>query len=143
MAWIKIYLFSLILIMTNFKITWHKNLCLLPILNSYSSYNQTQPSSMWNLLDYLEQWFYNNLNYCPLFNLSKLHHLSSSWDTFTKLQVIIEGCWDIFCTADGFFLFFLMCQVKPWIKTSLAPGSGVVKKYLEKRYNQRDEEQWI
>lgn len=24
-------------------------------------------------------------------------------------------------------------QVKPWIKTSLAPGSGVVKKYLDKR----------
>jgi aconitase A len=24
--------------------------------------------------------------------------------------------------------------VKPWIKTSLAPGSGVVTKYMEKRY---------
>lgn len=28
----------------------------------------------------------------------------------------------------------LMYQVKPWIKTSLAPGSGVVTKYLLKRY---------
>ncbi len=26
-------------------------------------------------------------------------------------------------------------QVKPWIKTSLAPGSGVVTLYLEKRYS--------
>lgn len=25
-------------------------------------------------------------------------------------------------------------QVKPWIKTSLAPGSGVVTKYLQNRY---------
>ena len=25
-------------------------------------------------------------------------------------------------------------QVKPWIKTSLAPGSGVVTKYLLQRY---------
>ncbi len=25
-------------------------------------------------------------------------------------------------------------QVKPWIKTSLAPGSGAVTLYLEKRY---------
>jgi hypothetical protein len=30
-----------------------------------------------------------------------------------------------FCWAD---------QVKPWIKTSLAPGSGAVTLYLEKRY---------
>jgi aconitate hydratase len=26
-----------------------------------------------------------------------------------------------------------LLQVKPWIKTSLAPGSGVVTKYLNKR----------
>ncbi|KAK3037129.1 hypothetical protein RJ639_031016 [Escallonia herrerae] len=26
-------------------------------------------------------------------------------------------------------------EVKPWIKTSLGPGSGVVTKYLDKRYN--------
>lgn len=25
-------------------------------------------------------------------------------------------------------------QVKPWVKTSLAPGSGVVTKYLLQRY---------
>ena len=39
-----------------------------------------------------------------------------------------------------FLLRFLMCsaitigQVKPWVKTSLAPGSGVVTKYLLQRY---------
>lgn len=29
---------------------------------------------------------------------------------------------------------WLVWQVKPWVKTSLAPGSGVVTKYLLKRY---------
>ena len=31
-------------------------------------------------------------------------------------------------------LFSLFCQVNPWVKTSLAPGSGVVTKYLLQRY---------
>lgn len=30
--------------------------------------------------------------------------------------------------------FSLFYQVKPWVKTSLAPGSGVVTKYLLQRY---------
>lgn len=29
----------------------------------------------------------------------------------------------------------VLFQVKPWVKTSLAPGSGVVTKYLLKRYH--------
>jgi hypothetical protein len=33
-------------------------------------------------------------------------------------------------TVDVFTVF----QVKPWVKTSLAPGSGVVTKYLLQRY---------
>lgn len=31
--------------------------------------------------------------------------------------------------------FLVDIQIKPWVKTSLAPGSGVVTKYLLQRYS--------
>jgi aconitate hydratase len=54
------------------------------------------------------------------------------------LEVVLLSC--IFIPFYGFLINYVTLfyndfrhQVMPWIKTSLAPGSGVVTKYLHKR----------
>lgn len=43
-------------------------------------------------------------------------------------QLLLMVFFNLFCT-------FYLYQIRPWIKTNLAPGSGAVTKYLLQRYS--------
>lgn len=79
------------------------------------------------LMAHFEFFWYYWEDWCSTGSHQKI--LAWLWFSNSPVSIIVAVCLK---PLKNVLLFW---QVKPWVKTSLAPGSGVVTKYLLKRCN--------